>query len=78
MTELSAFVFPPLVGNAIALVAYYAVFIVAQIVLGIFYLRGWNRSIFLRLITCLIFQTLGSIAYLKLHYNPVTGGWYNL
>lgn len=78
MPAKPAFSIPPYSGNAIADAAYYAVFLVVQIGLVVLYLRRWNWPIFMGLILFLLLETLGSIAYLKLHYVPETGAWYSL
>lgn len=78
MAALSAFDFPPLFGNAIAYVAYYAAFLAIQAVLSLRYLRTWNWPIFLGLGLFLIFEILGSVAYVEMHYTPVTGSLYTL
>lgn len=78
MPRTQALDYPPYVGNGVADIAYYSVFFVAQIIFGLLYLRRWNWPIFLGLLVFLAVEILGSVAFLKLHYAPVTGAWYNL
>lgn len=76
--QLHPFGLSPLTGNAVADIAYYAIFLAAQIALSIRFLRKDNWQIFCGILLFLFFEMLGSIAYLKLHYAPVLGGWYTL
>lgn len=78
MTGHVAFEFAPLAGNAISLVVLYGAFWLINGVIAVFYLRRWNVPFFTSLSIFMFLLLLGSIAYLKLHYAPVTGRWYSL
>lgn len=78
MSRTRALDYPPGIGYGVADVTYYSVFLVAQVALGLWYFRRWNFLMFLGLCIFLILEILGSIAFLKLHFAPFTGIWYNL
>jgi hypothetical protein len=78
MSQNSAFMYPPSLGNGEALLIYFANFLVPQTLLAIKYLRGWNWLFFWGIFGFLTLEALGSIAYIKLHFTPVVGGWYSV
>ena len=71
----SHFAYPPNFAAAEAYIIYFVLFLVAQILLGVWY-RTW--ALLAGAFSCLLLYTLGFIAAAELSSNPFNDSWFSL